>query len=151
MNVCIYGVGRYGISTYYKLGRRGINIICFGDRNVQKQGYIVKDIRCIPFENVLELDKSKTIIVVAIKQNNAQLVDMFREKGFRYVCSYNDIKDGADEKILLTKRCQIKKEKEYLEQVMLTGEIYDESCIGDNIKEIAEALIKRGKYESSGS
>lgn len=151
MNVCIYGVGRYGITTYYKLVRRRVNIICFGDQNAQKQGYIVKDIRCIPFEKVLELDKNKTVIVVAIKQNNAQLVNTFREKGFRYVCSYNNIKDKADEKIPLTKRCQIKKEKEYLEQVILTGEIYDESCVGDYIKEIAEALIKRGKYESSGS
>lgn len=151
MNVCIYGVGRYGISTYYKLERRGVNIICFGDRNVQKQGYVVKDIRCIPFEKVLELDKNKTVIVVAIKQNNAQLVDTFRKKGFRYVCSYNNIKDKADGKILLTEPCQIKNEKEYLEHVILTGEIYDESCIGDDIKEIAEALIKRGKYESSGS
>lgn len=151
MNVCIYGVGRYGISTYYKLERRGVNIICFGDRDVQKQGYIVKDIRCIPFEKVLGLDKNKTVIVVAIKQNNAQLVDTFRKKGFRYVCSYNNIKDRGNEKKLLTDSYHIKKEKEYLEHVILTGDIYDESYVGDDIKEMAEALIKRGKYESFGS
>ena len=151
MNVCIYGVGMYGISTYYKLERRGVNIICFGDRNTSKQGYVVKDISCIPFEKVLELDKDKTVIVVAIKQNNAQLVSTFREKGFRYVCSYNNIKDKADGKIPLTEQCQIKKEKEYLEHVILTEDMCDESCVSDDIKEIAEALIKRGKYESSGS
>ena len=151
MDVCIYGVGSYGISTYYKLVRRGINIICFGDRNTSKQGYVVKDINCIPFEKVLELDKDKTVIVVAIKQNNAQLVNTFREKGFRYVSSYNNIKDKADEKIPLTEQCQIEKEKEYLEHVILTGDMCDEACVSDDIKEMAEALRKRGKYEGIGS
>lgn len=151
MDVCIYGVGRYGISTYYKLVRRGINIICFGDQNTSKQGYVVKDISCIPFEKVLELDKDKTVIVVAIKQNNAQLVNTFREKGFRYVCSYNNIKDNTDEKIPLTEQYRIEKEKEYLEHVILTGDMCDESCVSDDIKEMAEALRKRGKYEGIGS
>lgn len=151
MDVCIYGVGRYGISTYYKLVGRDLNIICFGDQNISKQGYVVKDISCIPFEKVLELDKDKTVIVVAIKQNNAQLVNTFREKGFRYVCGYNNIKDKADEKIPLTEQCQIEKEKEYLEHVILTGDMCDESCVSDDIKEMAEALRKRGKYEGIGS
>lgn len=149
MDVCIYGVGRYGISTYYKLLERGIKICCFGDQSIEKQGYIVNDIKCVSFEEVMQLDRRTTVIVVAIKKNNQQLVDLFRKSGFKYVCSYNELKEkkGSNAVPPLTDIKQIQCEKKFIEQVVLKDNIDNKVYVSNDLKDMVNALRKRGKYE----
>lgn len=150
MNVCIYGMGRYGISTYYKLLERGIGVQCFGDACIDKQGYFIKNIKCISFEDVMQLDKRTTVIIVAIKKNNRQLIDMFRKSGFRYVSSYDKLKGkNIDEQKILTNINEIIEEKRYIENIILKGVIDKNIRVSNDIMEMAEALRKRGKYEST--
>lgn len=149
MNVCIYGMGRYGISTYYKLVERGIRIRCFGDQSTEKHGCIVRDTKCISFEDVMQLDKKRTVIIVAIKKNNSQLIQLFREKGFKYVCSYSKIRDKMNKEVAppLISTSQILDEKRYIERAILENTLYDEISVSNDIKEMVDALRKRGRYE----
>lgn len=150
MDVCIYGMGRYGISTYYKLSERGIKICCFGDQSVEKQGYIVNDIKCVSFEDVMQLDKRTTVIIVAIKKNNRQLIDMFRKSGFRYVSSYDKLqRKNINEQKILTDINEIREEKRYIENIILKGVIDKNIPVSNDIMEMAEALRKRRKYEGT--
>lgn len=151
MDVCIYGMGRYGISTYYKLTERGIKICCFGDKSIEKQGYIVKGITCISFEDVVQLDKRKTVIVVAIKKNNHQLMDLFWRSGFKYVCSYNELKEKKGSNVVppLTDIKQIQCEKKFIEQAVLGGTVDKKVYVSNDLKDMVNALRKRGKYEGT--
>lgn len=149
MDVCIYGMGRYGISTYYKLAERGIKVLCFGDQSTEKQGCIIGDIKCISLEDVMQLDKKRTIIIVAIKKNNNQLIQLFQKNGFKYVCSYNKLRNKIKKNVELPliNIGQIRDEKKYIEQVILENTFHDEIKVSNDIKEIVSALRKRGRYE----
>ena len=149
MDVCIYGMGRYGISTYYKLVERGIRIRCFGDQSTEKHGCIVRDTKCISFEDVMRLDKKRTVIIVAIKKNNSQLIQLFHKNGFKYVCSYNKLRNKIKKNVELPliSISQILDEKKYIEQVILENTLHDEINVSNDIKEIVSALRKRGRYE----
>lgn len=82
--ICIYCMGEYGIQTYYKLKESGIRIDCFGDRDINKQGYVLDGLYCKSYEEVVKLDKENTIIIVAIKYPQS-LIQIFRNVGFKDV------------------------------------------------------------------
>lgn len=41
-NICIYGLGAYGLRTYFFLKEYGIETMCFGDRDERKCGYALE-------------------------------------------------------------------------------------------------------------
>ena len=150
MDVCIYGMGRYGISTYYKLLKREINILCFGDQSIDKQGIVIQNIQCISFNEVLKLDKNKVVIIVAIKSNCRQVIRKFQESGFKFVCSYENLKDTVCENnsMLLLSEDQIQAEKKYLEQSIFGFDPGDKLSVSAGIEQMVDALKKRGRYEN---
>ena len=95
--VCIYCMGEYGIQTYFKLKKYGIAVGCFGDTDKSKQGYALEGLFCKSYEEVLELDKRETVIIVSMK-NSAALVNQFRQEGFENVYSREELYALLDKK-----------------------------------------------------
>ena len=57
----IYGCGINAIRLYHEI--EDYSIIAFVDKSYKKQGYVVDGIKCIPFEKLLEMDRSISVIV----------------------------------------------------------------------------------------
>ena len=142
--ICIYCLGEYGIQTYLKLKDKGIQVSLFGDRDLDKQGYVVDGISCDSYETVAELDKDNTLIIVATK-NPQGIISEFRNKGFKCVIN----KDEAlkmfgrknNRKIQpLTDKWEIMKLKEVIANTFYKGELPE----SDN-KQIQQMLIDFNK------
>lgn len=129
--ICIYCLGEYGIQTYLKLKDRGIQVSLFGDRDLKKQGYVVDGISCVSYETVVELDKERTLIIVATK-NPQSIINEFRNKGFMSVIS----KDEA----LCTFECKNNREIQPLTDMR---EIL-------NLKEVIANVFYQGGLPESG-
>lgn len=88
--ICIYGCGVYGIQTYLSLKECGIKIDCFGDRDVTKQGYVVDHLLCKSYNEILDMDKDDTLLIVAIAQGD-RICTEFQNIGFKKVIYYENI------------------------------------------------------------
>jgi len=81
--ICIYGTGEYGIRTYQELKRHGVRIDMFGDKNPERWGYVLDDIYCKSYEDILLEDKD-VLLIVAIAHPE-KLIQQFKELGFNQV------------------------------------------------------------------
>ena len=82
--VCIYCMGDYGFKTYFKLLENGIKADYFADRNPRKHGYVLDGVYCKSYEELLQQDRGKVILIIAI-QKPEMLISHFRQEGFQYV------------------------------------------------------------------
>lgn len=87
--ICIYGCGECGIQTYLLLRENGIHINCFGDRNIDKQGYVIDDLLCRSYEEIIQMDKN-ILLIVAIAHEE-QICSEFKNIGFKKVVYYKNI------------------------------------------------------------
>ena len=81
--ICIYCRGAYGVQTYFKLKQYGIKVSFFGDREKEKQGYVIDGIYCKSYEDVMNEDRD-IFLIVAIT-NPADLIEHFKAAGFTKV------------------------------------------------------------------
>ena len=81
--ICIYCAGVHGLRMYFRLKSCGIKVDFFGDREEKCQGYVVDDVFCKSYEEVLKEDKDTIIIVANVKSE--KIVEGFRRLGFRHV------------------------------------------------------------------
>ncbi len=88
--ICIYCMGEYGLKTYFKLRSKGVFAICFGDSDIRKSGYALEGVYCYSYDEVKRLDKKETIVIVSIKKPRS-LIEQFKNLGFKYVYSYENI------------------------------------------------------------
>lgn len=137
--LCIYGAGKYGIEIYYKLRNRGIQINFFSDRNEKKWGYALDNVFCISLQELLKCEKTKTTVIIGIKNNTGKLYQYFMDQGFHKVIRWYEINDffcGTDKKI---ENCIIK-EQSYLMK------LYKEFCDAlykKNGKKISDCMIQK--------
>ena len=82
--IVIYGLGDFGLETYFRLKERGIKIDYFADRDLQKKGYALDGLYCRTFDELLLEDRRRCILIVAV-QKNKTLIDEFRRHGFQNV------------------------------------------------------------------
>ena len=82
--IVIYGLGDFGLETYFRLKERGIKIDYFADRDLQKKGYALDGLYCRTFDELLQEDRRRCILIVAV-QKNKTLIDEFRRHGFQNV------------------------------------------------------------------
>lgn len=82
--IVIYGLGDYGLETYFRLKERGIKISCFADRNPQKRGYVLDELYCYSYEEVLHEDKENSFLIIAI-QKCEEIINEFKQMGFQNV------------------------------------------------------------------
>ncbi len=126
--ICIYCMGDYGLETYFKLLEKGVKADFFADRDSVKHGYALDGLYCKSYEELLQEEREKVILIVAIKKPEA-LISHFRQKGFPNVYD----KETAVE-LLAGDKSPMKKEPlrkiEQIEQMKL---------------EIQELLYKNGK------
>lgn len=89
-SIGIYGCGECGIQTWLFLNEHGIKINFFGDRNKGKQGYVIDGLFCISYDQLLQLDRNDTVLIVAIAQGEGICVG-FRDMGFKKVIYYKEL------------------------------------------------------------
>lgn len=89
-NICIYGCGECGIQTYLLLREYGIKINCFGDRDEAKQGYVIDNLFCRPYDQILQMDMEETALIIAIAYGH-RICAEFQNIGFKNVIYYKDI------------------------------------------------------------
>lgn len=162
--ICIYCMGKYGIRLCYVLMKRGYIVKYFGDINAEKCGYAMSGIMCISYDKVCELNKDKTVVIVA-KQNPERLIYDFKEKGFT-VYSYSEIMDRleGEQKASLdgNRFCNIEevqgvlnaiKETCYSEKKWEDVDVIESSeyarDVGEDIGQMLKDYIKRRQYEGS--
>lgn len=87
--ICIYGCGECGIQTYLLLRENEIYINCFGDRNIDKHGYVIDDLICRPYEEIIHMDKN-ILLIVAIAHGE-RICNEFKITGFKNVVYYKNI------------------------------------------------------------
>ena len=148
--ICIYCRGEYGIRTYLELKRYGIRVDMFGDKDPERQGYVLDDIYCKSYEKVLQEEKD-IMLIVAITNPN-KLIQHFKELGFVNVYD----KDAAVEKLTVGKTpieytlirdIEVLKKKQ---QEIVRGLYYkDISSTDEEVLDIVEEYHKRKAYESS--
>ncbi len=88
--LCIYCRGDYALRAYFQLREGGIPVACFADKDENKQGYVIDGVCCISYEEFLQKDREKTIVLVC-KQHPEQLMSAFKKRGFLHVGSYKDL------------------------------------------------------------
>lgn len=151
MEICIYGLGKNGIKTYYYLKNRGIEISCFGDRESVKQGYVFDELYCYSYEHICSLDKKNTMIIVAIDKGY-KLVETFQKMGFEHVLEFYHIFDmyrNADEKYYaLFDLNELENVKSTIENVLY---MQSNECKAKDreIIQILEDYKRRNRYEST--
>lgn len=102
--IVIYGLGDFGLETYFKLKEQGIEIDYFADRDPEKKGYVLDGLYCRTYDELLYENKSQCILIIAV-QKFETLITEFRLEGFQNV--YN--KDTAIRLLLKTdKKSEIK-------------------------------------------
>ncbi len=147
--ICIYCMGDYGLETYFRLKEMGIKVSCFGDRDVSKHGYALEGLSCYSYEEILQLDKKETILVVAVKNPNV-LMAQFKEHGFEYVYDKDQIIAAKSDVVKrepttpLVNLDQIKYYKECLNK-MYYENIYESDIENEDMQQIVEDLSKRRK------
>ena len=119
--ICVYCLGEYGIETFYYLKRFSINVACFGDRDEKKHGYVFENICCISFEEVLKLDKSSWIVIVAIKEPE-RLVQGFKNQGISTI----SIKE-VYRLLSNTKEVSIRKPLQSIDEIITYKEVIEEA------------------------
>lgn len=80
-HICIYGMGDYGLETYFRLKKSGVKIDFFADRNSEKRGYALEGVYCRSYEELLCENKKNCFLIVAVK-NPDRLIIEFRRQGF---------------------------------------------------------------------
>lgn len=80
-HICIYGMGDYGLETYFRLKKLGVKIDFFADRNSEKRGYALEGVYCRSYEELLCEDKNNCFLIVAVK-NPDRLIIEFKQQGF---------------------------------------------------------------------
>ena len=78
------------------------------------------------------------------------MIRKFQESGFKFVCSYENLKDTVCENnsMLLLSEDQIQAEKKYLEQSIFGFDPCDKLSVSVGIEQMVDALKKRGRYEN---
>lgn len=92
MAICIYGLGRLGIDTYYILKENGISVEVFADRDERKKGYVLDGIYCISYEDLVRRADEYEIIV-CVKSSMNLLKEKFLNEGIRKVYTADEIED----------------------------------------------------------
>ena len=159
-NVCIYGLGGYGLKTYFFLKEYGIKVACFGDRDEGKCGYALEEIECRNYEEVIQYDKDKWTIIVAI-ENPEKLVEHFRSLGFQFCLSFKQVISELQERSTSHQKKQyspirdldeIRKYKKNLEYALIYGEQLEQIENMDMQKILEDCVRRHGKsYEDSRS
>ena len=137
--LCIYGAGKYGIEIYYQLKNQGIQVDFFSDRNKEKWGYALDGIFCISPQELLKFEKTKTTIIIGIKNNIENLYKHFNSQGIYKVIRWHEISDYFGETDKRTENCIIK-EQPYL------MELHKEFCNAmykKNSKKISDCTLQK--------
>lgn len=99
--ICIYGLGDYGLKTYFQLKENGVEINFFADRSREKHGYALEGTYCKSYEELM-LESRECLIIVAIK-NPESLIRGFRQEGFEHVydreAAFNLLVGEADKRL----------------------------------------------------
>lgn len=146
--ICIYCRGTYGVLTYLTLKKCGIKVDFFGDRDPAKQGYVIDEVNCISYEEVLAQEKD-ILIIVAIT-NPDSLIDLFLENGFTNVISYKEyLNNLVESNILRRKKITDMKVLEEMKGALYEGIYKNEICLRkDEISDIiTEFRVRKQTYE----
>lgn len=120
VDVCIYGMGNHGINTFFDLYEYGIRADYFSDADAKKHGDLFNGIKCISYDELLECHKDVFIIVAIYNAHN--LVEHFKEVGFKRVMLYTDALNLFKQKY---PRKKMKPIQDVGELLKLKQEIYD--------------------------
>lgn len=151
-NICIYGLGAYGLKTYFLFKDYGIKIACFGDRDEGKCGYALEGMECKNYQEVISYEKDKWTIIVAI-ENSKKLVERFKNLGFQCSLSYSEAIEQLQESDIPCEKKEyepirdlelVKKYKKELEYVLSYG-IRTEELNHMDMQVMLEDCIKRQK------
>lgn len=82
--IVIYGLGDFGLETYFRLKECGINIAYFADQDQRKKGYVLDGLYCRSYEDLLSEDKTRCFVIVAV-QRFETIITQFKSKGFQNV------------------------------------------------------------------
>lgn len=154
-SICIYGLGAYGLKTYFLFKDYGIKIACFGDRDEGKCGYALEGIECRNYEEVIHYEKDKWTIIVAV-ENPERLVDHFINLGFQFCLSFKQVISELQEKSTPHQKQEyspirdldeIRKYKKNLEYVLAYG-VQLEEVDNKDMQIILEDCIKRKNYRN---
>ncbi|MBQ3513269.1 MAG: hypothetical protein IJA32_05650 [Lachnospiraceae bacterium] len=149
-NICIYGLGAYGLRTYFFLKEYGIETMCFGDRDERKCGYALEGVECRNYDEVICYEKDKWTIIVAV-ENSERLIEHFRNLGFQFCLSFKQMIRELQEKDIsyqkkiyspITDLDKIKKYKKNLEYVLTYG-VQLEEVDNKDMQNILEDCIRR--------
>lgn len=101
LKVYIYCAGEYGVEMYHLLRENDIKVEKIGDIDESKHGYFIDGISCISYNEMMMVDKNKSLIIIA-KKNPERLIESFKKTGFKYVVDYIKIKPILKKTIVKT-------------------------------------------------
>lgn len=99
--VYIYCAGEYGVEMYHLLRENNIKVEKIGDMDESKHGYFINGTSCISYNEIMMVDKNKSLIIVA-KKNPESLIEQFKKNGFKHVVDYLQIKSVLKKTIVKT-------------------------------------------------
>lgn len=125
--------------TYLTLKKCGIKVDFFGDRDSRKQGYVIDDVYCISYEEVVEQEKD-ILIIVAITTPDA-IISLFKEKGFTNVISYKEyLYKLAESNLLHRDKITDMKKLEKMKKMLYDGLYQEEMCFEET--EISDIITE---------
>lgn len=92
--ICIFCAGQWGLRLYHELKSKLVTVDFFADNNINKQGHIIDNVQCIPYQE-LEKIKEETLVIIATR-TPLGIVNKLKSDKFPYIITKQQM-----EKILL--------------------------------------------------
>lgn len=89
--ICIYGLGKYGLQTYFRLKENSISVDFFADRDIRKHGYVLDNVFCKSIDEILKMSHSMVLIIAIEKPN--ETINFFKHEGFNTVLTKDEALD----------------------------------------------------------
>jgi len=87
--ICIFCVGEYGESLYWKLRERLVMVNFFSDNDAEKWGYVVDRVSCLPPDR-LKRYGDRLLIIVA-NQSPKDIAADLRNKGYQNIITKQEL------------------------------------------------------------